>query len=462
MNSITPTNINVRSQSVYGSAQPRPVRVANELIYLQRAAKKVRSMQYDFNTDSYRSQNLTRLASHITGPGVVDMAFQAEPNPVVWMVRSDGVLVSMTYDADDSVCGFTRNTTDGLYKSVAVIPGADGDVVFVLVQRTINGQTVQYVEQLDQSVMTDAAIIGASATPEATWSGLGALEGKACDVKADGVYMGQFTVAGGQITLPRTASAIEVGLHYDTSITTLSPQVGTAIGTSQSNAQRAAQVVVRVLNTTNMLVGDQRIVTRQFGSNLLDKPPPVFTGDLDITEFGWARENELAIGAGGAYVYENRALLTEQAAHARDDARHANDLNLISKAALDAENRAIDAHDRAASDVAAIDAQLTQEKKAHESDDARNRALIADGSRRLRIAVSNFHPTGSQQAGSGAGAAGVGNGASGTAELSPAWGSALFGIFDDADSDARAKADYLQRYVRALQQQGMIEGLRNQ
>jgi hypothetical protein len=48
--------------------------------------------------------------------------------------------------------------------------------------------------------------------------------------------------------------------------------------------------------------------------------------------------------------------------------------------------------------------------------------------------------------------------ASGTAELSPAFGSALFAIVDDADVDARAKADYLQRYVCALQRQGMIAG----
>lgn len=164
------------------------------------------------------------------------------------------------------------------------------------------------------------------------------------------------------------------------------------------------------------------------------------------------------IGAGGAYTWENRALLAEQAAHVRDDAQHANDLNLISKAALDAENRAIDAHNQAASDIAAIGTQLVQEKEAHEADNARNRTLIADGTRRLRIAVSNFHPAGGEQASSGTGTGGVGDDASGTADISPAAGSALFGIVDDADGDARAKAEYLQRYVCDLQRRGMIEG----
>lgn len=152
------------------------------------------------------------------------------------------------------------------------------------------------------------------------------------------------------------------------------------------------------------------------------------------------------------------ALSTEQAAHARDNAQHANDLNLISKAALDAETRAIDAHTVAEGKIATLDDQLQKEKQAHEVDNARNRAAIADGTRRLRIAVSNFRTAGGDQAGSGTAAGGVGDGASGTADLSPAAGSALFGIVDAADDDARAKADYLQHYVCILQQQGMIAG----
>ncbi|AUT52368.1 lysozyme [Paraburkholderia caribensis] len=166
----------------------------------------------------------------------------------------------------------------------------------------------------------------------------------------------------------------------------------------------------------------------------------------------------IAIGAGGAYTYESRALAIERAAHAHDDEQHANDLNAISKAALDAEQRAIDAHTVAEGMIATLDDQLTKEKEAHEADNARNRAAIADGSRRLRIAVSNFRPAGGGQADSSSGTGSVGDGTSGTAELSPAFGVALFGIVDDGDGDARAKADYLQRFVCVLQQQGMIEG----
>ncbi|MFM0151457.1 lysis system i-spanin subunit Rz [Paraburkholderia sediminicola] len=159
----------------------------------------------------------------------------------------------------------------------------------------------------------------------------------------------------------------------------------------------------------------------------------------------------LAIGAGGAHEFDanhyGAQLSAEKAAHAHDNEQHANDLNAISKAALDAEQRAIDAHTVAEGKIATLDDQLTKEKKAHEAENKRNRDAIADGARRLRIAVSNFHAAGGDQTGTAPGAGGVGDGASGTADLSPAFGSALFGIVDNADDDARAKVAYLQGYV---------------
>ncbi|AHI72547.1 hypothetical protein BTN_1930 [Burkholderia thailandensis E254] len=306
---ITPTNINVDSQSVYGCARARPVRVGNEIVYVQRAGKKVRAMTYDLNTDAYRSQNLTRLAAHVTESGIVDVAFQAEPTPVVWMVRADGVLVSMTYDRDENVCGFARHVTDGLFKSVCCIPGDEGDVLFAVVQRTINGATVQYVERLDAAVQTDSAIVGTSDTGGEVWTNLGALEGKTCDVKADGVYMGQFTVTGGQVTLPRTAKLFEIGLHYDSTIVTLTPNLSGGLGTSQGNQQRTGRVILRFLNSIRCLVNGQIIPFREFGEKVLDKAPQPFTGDKDITEFGWGASSEITLTQDQPYDWYVLAIL---------------------------------------------------------------------------------------------------------------------------------------------------------
>ncbi len=186
---------------------------------------------------------------------------------------------------------------------------------------------------------------------------------------------------------------------------------------------------------------------------------------LAFLKLAWPYILAAAIGGAIGYGIEHSRLgaqlANERAAHARDNEQHASDLNAISKAALDAEQRAIDTHTIAEGKITTLDQQLTQEKQAHEADNARNRAAIADGTRRLRIAVSNFHSAGDNEADSGTSAGRVGDGASGTAELSRPFGLALFAIADDADNDARAKADYLQRYVCTLQREGLIEGTCN-
>ncbi|MDR5784048.1 lysis system i-spanin subunit Rz [Caballeronia sp. LZ065] len=167
----------------------------------------------------------------------------------------------------------------------------------------------------------------------------------------------------------------------------------------------------------------------------------------------------IAIGGAALHTVDSTKLSAEQAAHARDNETNAQKLQAVSDAAASAARAAIAKQNDAAGQLAALDSQLSQEKASHEADNAKNRAAIADGARRLRVAVTAYTPAGgSSAADSGAGASGVGDGAGGTAELSPAFGSALFGIVDDADSDARAKADYLQHYVCVLQRQGVIAG----
>ncbi|WP_250865676.1 lysis system i-spanin subunit Rz [Caballeronia sp. INSB1] len=167
----------------------------------------------------------------------------------------------------------------------------------------------------------------------------------------------------------------------------------------------------------------------------------------------------IAIGGAAVHRVDATKLASEQTGRARDNQISAQKLQAVSDAAASAARAAIAKQNDAATQIAALDTQLNQEKASHDADNAKNRAAIADGARRLRVAVTSFTPaSGGNAADSSSGAGSVGNGAGGTAELSPAFGSALFGIVDDADSDARAKAEYLQHYVCILQQQGVIAG----
>lgn len=286
---ITPTNIQVKSQSVYGCNTVRPIRIGNELYFVQRANRKLRAMAYKFETDAYGAPDLSVLAEHATESGVVDMAYQQEPESVMWLVRGDGVMATVTIDRDQDVVGWARQITDGVFESVASIPVADGEQVWALVRRTVGGSTVRYVERFDPDIATDAAITGTHTTGVATWTGLAHLEGKEVDILADGVVMQRMTVAGGQITLGRTAKDVEIGLPYTTTIETLTPEIAGGTGSAQGNSMRIGEVTLRFHKTTGCELNGQVIPFRNFGLAVLDAPAPIFTGDHRIEKLGWER-----------------------------------------------------------------------------------------------------------------------------------------------------------------------------
>lgn len=291
---ITPTNIQVKNQSVYGCNRVRPIRIGNELYFVQRANRKLRAMAYKYDSDAYGSPDMSVLAEHVTKPGLVAMAYQQEPESILFCVRADGVLATMTVDRDQDVIGWARQITDGAYESVAAIPVEGGDQIWAVVRRTVNGQTVRHVERFVEGCQVDDGIFATSEAGQTVWGGLAHLEGKTVDIVADGVPMQQQAVASGQITLPRDANDVQVGLPFASRIKTLTPEVQGGTGTAQGNSMRIGEITLRFLNTTGCKVqgpgGYEQIVSfRNLGENVLDQPAPNFSGVKRLEQLGWER-----------------------------------------------------------------------------------------------------------------------------------------------------------------------------
>lgn len=285
---IGPTNIQAENESDNGSARVRPVRVGKELLFVHRDGKTVHSFSYTYTSDEFDDDDLSLLSSHLTEVGIVDMAYQQKPESIVWIVCADGTLASITMNRKQEVIGWAQHTTDGHFESVATVPASGRDDVYFVVRRVIGGSTLRYVEHFDPDLNTDCAITGTSAGSD-TWSGLDHLEGEEVCIKADGVNMARDTVVDGEITLVRDALAVEIGLPYRHTIETLNPEVPGA-GTIQKAAKSISSVTARVLDTVGFDLNGVYVDDRHFGSDLLDQPPPTFTGDIDVTNFGWGTD----------------------------------------------------------------------------------------------------------------------------------------------------------------------------
>jgi len=149
---MTPSNVKAKVQSNYGSADVQAILVNDAILFIQKGKRKVREMKYSFESDSYVADDLTVFSSHITENQIVDWAYQRAPDPMVWCVRGDGQMAVMAYEKEQNVwswCRLVTNDSSGEsdFESVAVISTPyEEDQVWAVVKRTINGNTVRYIE----------------------------------------------------------------------------------------------------------------------------------------------------------------------------------------------------------------------------------------------------------------------------------------------------------------------------
>jgi hypothetical protein len=297
---LSPTNCRVVRQTTFGSAQVSPPTVGSAVLFLQRAKRKVREYVYQFETDAWAAPDLTILAEHVTEGGIVEMAYQQEPFSTVWMVRSDGVLLGMTYERAQEVIGWHRHIIGGggIVESVAVIPSEDGtrDDLWAVIRRTIGGSTKRYIE-----FMTAGLPEGATGTADATYldsmlsydggsvtvlTGLGHLEGETVDILADGATHPQKTVSGGSITLDRASTKVHVGLPFVSTLQTMRIEAGAADGTAQGKQKRISRIHYRFLKTLGAKHGysdgSTDIIPFRSSADAMNAPPALFSGDKEV------------------------------------------------------------------------------------------------------------------------------------------------------------------------------------
>jgi len=183
-------------------------------------------------------------------------------------------------------------------KSITSINLSQENRVWIIVERRINGNKVQYVEYLDNTISMDSCLTALVNDGTTIVTGLNHLEGETVQLLiGDAVYPTQ-TVSGGQITATLPAGAayktIEIGLGYTSKIKTLKIEDGSQAGTAQARKKRYNEVVVRLLKSVGVTInGDQlpfRSNTTPAGQDI-----PDFTGDKRVMNLGWNREGQVTI-----------------------------------------------------------------------------------------------------------------------------------------------------------------------
>ena len=318
---VSPTNIQIKQQASYGSADIQPVQAGTYTLFVQRAKRKIRELGYVFDTDSFQAVDLTILADHVTETGVLELAYQQEPFSIVWGTTTDGRLIGLTYRREEQVVAWHQHklggsfttggvtTNHGIVENIAVIPGElNQDNLYMVVKRTINGATRRYVEILSDidfgTNIQDAIFVDSSLTysgsSTSSLSGLDHLEGQTVSILEEGAAHPDKTVSSGSIATDRATTKAQVGLGYTSTLRTVRLESGSASGTAQGKIKKIHSVIVRFFRTVGASVGTstENVDTIPFrdSSDPTDTAVPLFTGDKTIeAQPSWDTEGAIVV-----------------------------------------------------------------------------------------------------------------------------------------------------------------------
>ena len=291
---ITPTTAMNKIHGWEGSYGVRPVIIGNRAIYVQSTGSIIRDLGFDLYSDTFVGNDLSIFSNHLFADHTVtEVAYQQNPDRVVWFVRDDGILLSMTYLQEQEVVAWGwHDTNDGndLFESICTIRGSGYDEVWVSVNR--NG--TRYVERMKKRMasteLEDQFFVDCGTTYDGeettTIVGLEHLASKAVSVLADGVVVSGKTVsASGELTLDTAASTVQVGLAYKSDLETLNVEVNLEDGTAQGRKVHIPNVVLRLLNTKGGYIGanEDSLYPMNLSSRADYNATSLFSGDHAVS-----------------------------------------------------------------------------------------------------------------------------------------------------------------------------------
>lgn len=332
---ITPINQNAQAQAYNGiSPDIQPLTINFDILFVQHEGSIVRDLAYSFETNIYSGTDISIFSNHLFDTYTIKRWDWAEErDKLVWVCRSDGAALSLTYLKERGITAWSRHDTNGIFESVACVSEPPVNAPYFVVKRYIDGNWVYYVERMDNRTWNtiedawcvdcalaypystpDATLEFSSATGDASVTEYLVIDGGAdytfpTGTVVDGGETGtgatvQLTVSGGVIT---AATAAHVGEGYTgpVSVTVIDPSYGTGavitgVVTNYVTVSASASVftsdnvgdiiragggkmeIVTYVSATRVIANIISPITATFPNDPNDMPMPVPSGQWTL------------------------------------------------------------------------------------------------------------------------------------------------------------------------------------
>lgn len=326
---VTPSKAVPKMQTTRGCSTVEPLMIGGRIVFVQGRGSTVRDMAYSYETDSYGGNDLTLLAKHIIeNVQIVDSAYKQEPDSTIYFVRSDGTMACLSYIMEQKVYAWSTIETQGKIEAVAAVQEGDEDIIYLVVQREINGVTVRNIEYLaknpaksnnpDDYIMLDNAIEYSTAEKSSGETEIDAAElaGEKVTVIGDGrMYSGLTVSQDGTVTLPAPVQHAFIGLPYRSIVELPNVEIKTGDGTMQGRKKQISNCILRLSNSLGGMVGPDinTMDLMNFDEQNAVSDIKLFTGDKHMTLpiGGFNNEGRVIIVTDEPYPFNLLAVVRE-------------------------------------------------------------------------------------------------------------------------------------------------------
>jgi len=295
----TPADFDLDGVAYGGSADVQGAHADNMMAYVSANGKALRIMIFSLESGGWQDIEITRACEHILKPGIIDLRVQTDPETIIWLVRSDGALVSMIVDTTDSIVAGSRHVMGGggIVESIAVVRGQNGDEIWLSVLRgeTRSIEYMYFRQDTDISCLHFVDDGLALAQGSTTITGLAHLEGAVVAAAGDGATLPLKTVSGGSVTYDRAVYDLHIGHPFSSTLLMVRPEVP-AQGTSQGKKKRIEEITLRLFNSAGGSIGQtmdgiEPMIYLVSGTYTYGTSPGLYTGDIKVDFSGRVDED---------------------------------------------------------------------------------------------------------------------------------------------------------------------------
>ena len=299
---LTPTNAQIRKQTPYGCNFVEPASVDGATIFVQSGGRVVREYLYTDDEDAYTSTSVSSPASHLIEGfrdfAVVNGAFERAETYAVYTSES-GICAVFNSNRAEKRAGWVRMTTQGDFHSIVSID----DRLFASVW--FDDTDLRLCEFEDTYQLDNAksyTLTANVANVSADFDDGTAVHVIAVDADGNEDYLGEKTVASGNIDLSLYSAYVSAYIGYSFTVNVTTNPIDANLGTGPATgAVRGVGTIVVDLRETR---------SAKFNSTSLVTTAP-FSGKKEIRLLGYSRDPQIVVTQNEPLSFQMNGMIAE-------------------------------------------------------------------------------------------------------------------------------------------------------